>query len=405
MGDSGITRSDAAVALSNAELQLAPVEMHVDLARATKVPLAEITSLGGGLASVSEVFRTVTATTEIPANGLFTPVNSAGLPLSSTQLFQAHDGLGAVGTVIGPNNQLGGIARWQQVASQQLTQTVTMPINPATLAMAVAMAQVSRKLDAIADTQREMFQYLKLRDKAELFANMTALKRCAEGYRLNWDNDVWLQAAANEVMTIKRESDQSIEMLVAQIESAKSKGRLIETRGQIEKRLDGLLDNLQDYQIATHNYAFAALVEPMVYGNFGRDSLLSVESDIENRGHRYLEVYTSCYDEVEKNVDSSADSVVLGGVAAASRRLGGVVAKTRIGDHTMIDETLEGMGANILKSNDQRSDRLMARLREVRSPEVFAFRDATQAINGVYNVNSSVLFDAENIYLLPEEQS
>ena len=67
--------------LARTNITLAPVEAPVDFARAKKVPLGQIASIGTAFASMPEAFRTVTQTVTTPASGtLMQAFDKAGNP-------------------------------------------------------------------------------------------------------------------------------------------------------------------------------------------------------------------------------------------------------------------------------------------------------------------------------------
>lgn len=53
--------------------------------------------------------------------------------------------------------------------------TTTLPYDPTALAMAVALAQVNQKLDGIQDTLDGIFDYLRIKDKADILASLETL--------------------------------------------------------------------------------------------------------------------------------------------------------------------------------------------------------------------------------------
>ena len=142
------------------QLELMSTDIPVSLTKATKLPIAEIASLGAAFASVPETFRTVTQSIAPAADNLYRVI----LPEGATGALKAakeggshgfaimQDGSSKLATLVPAN----GI---QQVAT-------TVPYDPTSLFMAAALMEVNKKLDAIQETQQEMFEYIRNKDKA-----------------------------------------------------------------------------------------------------------------------------------------------------------------------------------------------------------------------------------------------
>lgn len=162
-------------------------DIPVSLDKATKLPLAEIASLGTAFASLPAVFRTVTQTVSISGEGLLRATDASGNPLDLRILQAFNDGSGLMGSFRDASNGFGQ-ARLHTVASQTADVVTTMLYDPTTFFMAAALMEINKKLDAIQETQQEMFEYIRNRDKAELRGDLETLSDVLNSYRFNWDN-------------------------------------------------------------------------------------------------------------------------------------------------------------------------------------------------------------------------
>ena len=377
-------------------VRLVPMDIDIDLAPAVKIPLDQIASLGTGFASIPEQFRTITM-----QNGgtLMEAFDEFGRQLNISQLQKFNDGSGSLGS-------LRDAAGFHQVRLHEAASiTATAPINPATIAMAVALSQINQKLDAIQQAQQEMFDYLKQQDKAKLRGDLQTLVDMMDGYRFNWDNPTFRQNKHAKALDIRQDAEQSIIHLRAQIKTKLAEKSLIANRFEISQRLDEVLDRLKEYQLSLYLYSFAAFAEVMMLENFDEDYLKAISGKIEERSLQYRQVYTECYDVIESSSEKALDSAVLGGLSIAGKTLGGFIKKTRIGDLTPIDEALEGAGESIGSFNESQTDNLLEKLRLAKTPEVKAFSDSLASVNALYNKPTRLLADSENIYVLPFEQS
>ena len=75
-----------------------------------------------------------------------------------------------------------------------------------------------------------------------------------------------------------------------------------------------------------------------------------------------------------------------------------------MGDHTLIDEALEGAGENIGRFNDEQSEKLIEKLHQAKTPDVAPFRQSVMEIDILYNRPTQIAVDTENVYILPAKQ-
>lgn len=103
------------------------------------IPIAQLATLGSGVASLLPALRTVTKTTTTDApGGLFRLLNDAGNGLK-----QAKDGSFWGATV---ESKMG---KFEEVKGISKTEKLTMPIDPTTMMMAVALASIEKQLGDI----------------------------------------------------------------------------------------------------------------------------------------------------------------------------------------------------------------------------------------------------------------
>ena len=92
---------------------------------------------------------------------------------------------------------------------------------------------------------------------------------------------------------------------------------------------------------------------------------------------------------------------MLGGIASAGKRLGKAVAATPVGDHTLIDEALEGAGKGLEHLNGKISDGLTARLAAAKVPDLTPFSACLETVSALHNEPTCLVVDHENVYILP----
>ena len=316
-------------------------------------------------------------------------------------LLKFHDGSGQIGAYKNPNG--GGVlnARLQAVKGGVVKGVSQIPYDPTMLFLAAAVAQINQKLDAIQASVDELFQYERERDKADLRGSLKTLLGILEQYGNNCNSDRWMTNEHMKVLDIKQEAEQKKELFRVQAQGGLAKKGLIEGRNMVSSRLNKVLDYLMDYQLASYVYAFSLFLEPMLAESFEPDRLAAIRTRIEDETMTYRQLYSACCNALEASTANSVDAIVLGGIASAGKRLGRAVAATPVGDHTLIDEALEGAGKGLEHLNGKISEGLTARLAAAKAPDLTPFSACLETVNALRNEPSRLAVDRENVYILP----
>lgn len=384
--------------LSSTQFHLSSTEQSVDVTNAIKIPLDYLPSLGVAFGSIPTMFRSITTTINIPT--LLTVTDKLGNPLDPNVLQTFKDGSGLLGSFRDAATGFGQ-ARFHVQQGMSLTNVTTMPYNPAFLAMVIALAQINKKLDSIQSSVDQIFKYMRQRDKADMQGNLKTLADILNEYGFNYGNAVYMSNAHMKVLDIKQKSEQDMEFFRFQVQEKLHKKSFIEIRESVSKRLDTVLDYLKDYQLSAYIYCFALFLEPMLSENFESGKLNAITKRIEEESIRYLELYSECYEVLEASTHKSIDTIVFGGLASVGQKAGKAIASTKVGDHTLIDEALEGAGKGIEGFNDKYSNSLTEKLLSAKSLDVLPFKENVENINVLYNQSSQLAIDDKNIYVLP----
>lgn len=387
--------------LTSTEIHLALTKERADVSDAIKLPISHIPELGVAFASLPAMFRTVTNTVSVPM--LLQPTDKFGNPLDPSILQSFKDGSGLMGSYRDAAKGFGQ-ARFHVVEGDIATSVTQVPYDPTSLFMAAAIAQINQKLDSIQESVDEMFDYMRQRDKANMRGNLKTLTDILNSYGLYYDNAIEMTNAHMKVIDIKQASEQDIETFRLNAQAGLRKKGLVEVRDSVGKRLDKVLDYLKDCQLATYIHAFSLFLEPMLTQNFKPAKLADAAAKIEADSLAYRELYTECYNALEAGTVGTVDATLLGGLASAGKLLGHAIAKTPVGDHTLIDEALEGAGEGIGRFNDRQSEKLIEKLHQAKTPDVAPFRQNVMEIDALYNCPTQIAVNAENVYILPVKQ-
>lgn len=378
-------------------LGLVPTDIEVKTDNALRIPFDQLPAFGVGLSSLVNALAPATA--ELAAPVLFTVTDKFGNPISPEILQAFKDGSGLLGSYRDPIKGFGQARLHVADAIQQ----APVAFDPVTLAIAAALAVVTQKLDSIQQTQEEMFEYLRQRDKAELRGAFQELANIARSYRYNWDNQIFLQSAHAQILEIRKQADSAATLQRAQIRGKIQNGP-IEIRASVEARLTEILDRFAEYRLATYTYALASFLEPMLSDNLNASYLRSIAEQISAHGLAYRELYTECYEAIEEGSRGSLDATLLGGIAEAGKALGSLFSKTPIGELTPVDDALTGAGEEVGKFNESLTDSLLGKLREMQSPEVLPLQQGVESLAALRERPMKIAADSGALYLIAEDE-
>ena len=165
-----------------------------------KLNKEEILSVGGPIATIASEMAKLTINPS-SNEGLYRCVFPNGV---SGALAQAKDGSGYLGTIM--NNGIAGQARWIPVEAS----ATTIPIDPVTIAIAITLVGINKKLDDIRQTQNDILNFLESDKESNLKGSVNALSEIMNDYRYNYDNTTWKRGKFVIASDIKNKADNSI---------------------------------------------------------------------------------------------------------------------------------------------------------------------------------------------------
>lgn len=386
------------------DIELQPVTdiARPELKKAVRLPLAEIAAVGGVLASLPESMRTVSQTVTLDTGRtLFEAFAKEGI---SGFMRPALDGLGYTGNIVDAAGTITGRARF--VPTPQIltaTESVVVPFDPVTLAVAVALAQVNHKLEAIQETQQEIFDFLKREKRSEQLGDLNTLVDIMGTYKFNWGNEAYRSSKHIQVCLIKQEAERKILFYRDEVSACLEKGSLLSTNAGARKKSGSVAESLKDYQLALYLFAFSSLLEVLLLGNFDSGYLESVRGGIDSHSLSYLELYTRAFGQVENAAQRTVESRILGGASSVASIFGRAIEKTPVGEHTQIDEALLGAGGRLKALEEEKVSDTACGLCIAKGNVALPFAEAIGAMNRVCNEPLRMLSDGESLFLLSED--
>lgn len=364
-----------------------------------KIPLEELAALGseladfvGGLTDLLPSSTTVESKVAFGTKDLYRAVVPEGAHLANAK------GGGYRGSVVVDGKGVTGQAVFHDAGDLTATVTTKVPVDPATLAVAVALADISAKLDEIQDTQKRMFDYIKNESLADLQASFESLGNTMRNYRFNWNDDAYRAGVYAQIHNIKQEAYKQISFSKQQIESVIEDKKLISLDADAKKGLDEVRPEFDKYRAALYLFSATSLFEASLLKEGNSTYFENVANEIEQRRLEYRETYTKCYNRLEKLSRSAVEGMVLHGASKATSVLAKAVAKTPLGDRTQLDESLEQAGRGLGRLNKKRTTELMEKLLPVKDCDVSPLAEQVRDLDLLLNKSVELLSDGESLY-------
>lgn len=370
---------------------LLDVRTDISQSKSLSMPIAQLSTLGAGVASLLPVFRTVTQTSTVAAEGLYRIPNAViGDTLKAAKS-------GNFWPSFKNSNKL---AQLQKVDSLQSTTSMVMPIDPATMMMAVALFSIEQQLGNIAEMQKKILSFLEIEKESEIEADIETLSNIIEKYKHNWDNEQFISSNHKMVIDIQRTARKNMVSYQKKVRDVIKEKKLLVLQNKIKNTLDELMKDFKYYRLSLFTFSMSSLIEIMLSGNFKEENILSIKEEIQKLSFAYRDIYGECSVYLEGMEKSSVESNLLKGVSATSKAVGkfiGSIPKIKDGQ---IDERLQEAGEHVSdKAKTMETDSIAA-FAEMSNPGTSLFTDKMDDLIFVYNKTSDICFDSNNIYLI-----
>ena len=390
-----ITKKNAIVRAMT-EIECYPViQDEVATQEYTKIPLGQLSAMGATFASIAPALKNVFNGVQNSGVGqqLYSMRIPNGLRLGES-LQIAKDG-GLLGNVVDASGTITQRARFEAV--QGAAGTVAQ-INPAIMLMAIAISTITKKLDQIEEAQKDIIEFLQLKEKAMLKGNIAVLQEILDEYKYNWDNKKYKNNKHIQVQEIKRDAEQSIIFCREQTEKKVTKKGLLHSDRDVKSKIQKVQYEFKDYELAMYIFSFSSFLEVMLLENFDAGYLNAVTSKIQLYAGQYHDLHEKCYQRIEGDSKTSIEAYTLKGVASLNRVLGKTIAKIPKISDGQVDENLIEAGDKVQNYSEKRTENTMELFAHEHCACVRPFVDNINAVNKIYNEPVELLFDNENVY-------
>lgn len=358
------------------------------------VPIAQLAALGTGVSALIPALRTVTQTTNFDTTGLYRLINggSNGLKKSKSNFFW------------GATTE-SKMAMFEKLDSISVTGQTVMPIDPATIMMAVALASIEKQLSNIAETQKQILSFLETEKEAEIEADIETLTKIISNYKFNWDNNHFIASNHKLVLDIQRTAKKHMLSYKKKVNEILTSKQFFVHKSTVNSTLEDLIRKFQYYRLSLYTFSMASLIEIMLSGNFNEDYIIDVKKGIESSSMTYRELHTQCSVFLEKMSNSSVETNVLKGIGRAGKAVGQFLGSIPFIKEGHVDEFLQDNGTHLKQTADNLQKEAVKSFAEMNNPNTMVFTEKMKDIIQIYNHTAEICFDEEKIYLIADKNS
>lgn len=358
------------------------------------MPIAQLATLGAGVSSLIPTLHTVTQTTTVNTQGLFRLVN-AGVG-DTLKVAKNGNFWGAFKRADGTSK----FAQLQSAGPLTATSTATVPIDPATMLMAIALFSIEQKLDSIAEMQKQIFTFLEVEKESEIEADVETLISMISKYKYNWDNEHYLQSNHKMVLDLQRTARKNMLSFQKQVTEVLNSRQLVVAQMKVKSTLKDLLKKFKYYRLSLYTFSLASLLEIMLSGNFKEEYITGIKEEIESLSMTYRNLYGKCSEYLERLGDSALEANLLKGIGNASNAVGKLIGSIPKIKDGQVDEFLQDSGER-LKNNAAGMERNVVKaFAEISNPGTGVFTEKMRDMILIYNHTAEICFDDKQIYLV-----
>lgn len=359
-----------------------------------KMPIDKLATLGGGVASLLPQLRRVTQTTTIETQGLYRLANES----VGDVLKLAKDGnfWGAFKTA----EKKSKMAKLAAVDPLTATNSTVLPIDPATMMMAVALYSIEKQLGEILEMEKQILSFLETEKESGVEADVETLIDIIKKYKLNWDNEHFVTSNHKMVLDIQRTARKNMISYQKRVVDTTRSRKLVVTQKNVDINRNKLQKDFKYYQLSLYSYALASLIEILLSGNFKEEYISQIRDEIQKRSMEYREAFQAASLYLEKMERHALDTNALKGLGVATKATGNFIGSIPVIKEGQVDEFLQdgGMGMKNAARKIQKST--LRSFSKMNNPGTGILMDEMSSMISIYNYTNSIAFDKDNIYLM-----
>ena len=305
------------------------------------MPIAELTTLGGGVASAIPALNTVTQEIAFNTGGLYRLANEAAG--DTLKLAKNGNFWGAFHTLEGGSK----FAQLKSAESIGAVSKVSAGLNPAMLMMAIALFSLEKELKLISDNQKRIVSFLQNEKNAEIEADLITLTEIVTKYKYNWDNERYVVSNHKMVCDLQRTSRKNMLFYQKEAQDALASKQLLFASGRVNTLLNDMTKRFQYYRLSLYTFALSSMSEIILSGNFQEENISRVVDDIDQNSNEYRELFSKCSEFLEKISHGAIDTALRKGSGVAINSVGKLVGSIPKVKERQVNDYLENIGTQI----------------------------------------------------------
>lgn len=383
-----------------AEELLCEVRNNIESNNAISVPIAQLATFGGGISSLIPSLNTVTQTTTLNTQGLGL-YQLANYSIGDTLKIAKNGNFwGAMKTATGRSK----LAQLQNAGSLSATTSTVMPINPATMMIAVTLLAIDKKLIKILETQKQIIGFLEREKKAEIEADIETLVKIVDEFKFNWDNEYFVSSNHKMVLDIQRTALKNMNAYEKEIDELIASKQFITVQNQVKAKLNKLQDKFNYYRLSLYTYSLSSLLEIMLSGNFIEEYISNIRDELFDLSTTYRVNFNKASILIEKMSDSSIETNLLKGFGTATKGAGDLIGAIPFVKEGSFDELLKSGGKEIEGNAEVIEEKYVQRFASISNPGITGITHLMEDMIRIHNHTSQIYFDDEKIYLLSNDK-
>lgn len=373
---------------------LLDTKSSIENKKTMSVPIAELSALGAGVASLVPAFNTVTTTTTLATDGLFTIANK----VAGDTLKMAKNGnaWGAMKTATGGSKMV----QLAEAGPLTATSQAVSAINPTTMMMAVALYSIEKQLGEIAETQKQILSFLEIKDEAGIEGDLETLSELINNYKHNWGNEIYVQNSHKMVMNIKRTARSNMLASQKRVAELVASKKLVVGQGQVKSTLSEMEKRFKYYKLALYTYSLASMMEIMLGGNYKEEYITGIKDEIIKLSGNYRDLFEKSSLYLEKLGRSAVEANVLKGIGTAGKAVGKFIGSIPLVKEGPVDEFLQDGGANLKKNAIGMEKQAVHQFAALNNSGTHIFVNKMEDMIQIYNHTERICFDNKQIYLV-----
>ena len=382
--------------IENTEFMLEEVNIDLTKADAIELPFAQLSAMGGSIASMLPSLRTISNKVTVENKGLYQAVFPDGI---EGQLAK-KDGMN-LGTIMNKHGIVGQV-RWKKADPQTITTTTIAPINPATIAMAAALSSIDKKLDEVLEMEKQILSFLEEDKEAKIEGDLKTLTTIFKEFKFNWDNDTYIATHHQIAADIKRDAEANIIFYQKQVaEALKGNSGILLQQG-VDKTQTALIKKFKYYRLSLYLYSFASFLEVMLQGHYEQAYIEQVRQGVVERNNRYHDVHKTCTEHLKKLTSSTVQHTVLKTLGSAGKAVGGFLGSIPLIKDGSVDEWLTKSGNDLEQTGENIGKETLKQFETVGDSGCDVFIDNLAYVDHLFNETQKICIGKEAVYLIKD---